>query len=165
MTAVISPRERLAVALEIAAAKTKGGLGQIGIDARVSSRQIANAVQARPVASIEFLRLCAAIGLDPLPDVPHAMVKPAKFDSGFFALALRLRLRLNKHSTRHAAHIVGVRPATISRAAAGDALSIGTLLKLCLYCQQHPFSFFPVSRETHQTNKDVNTSSQVGAAA
>lgn len=164
MTAIINPRERLAVALEIAAAKTKGGLGQIAVDAKVSSYQIANAVQARPVASVEYLRLCAVIGLDPLPEIPHEMVKPAKFDAGFFALALRMRRRLNKHSTRHAGHLVGVQAATISRAEAGDELSIGVLLKLCLYVRQHPFAFFPVSRETKQTN-DVNTSSQVGAAA
>ena len=71
----ISPREALALALD-----PYGDVAQIAIRAGVSPRQMMNAQSGRPVATIAYLRICAAIGFDPLPAIPHPIPKPSDFD-------------------------------------------------------------------------------------
>jgi DNA-binding XRE family transcriptional regulator len=150
-----SPREALAEVLgAIRQSDDLITLAQIATTAGITSRQMANALHARPVNAVAHLRLCAALGFDPLPEIPHPMVSPADFDFVVLSLALRLRRRLNNQTQRECAKAVGTSAKTIVDMERARAHSIGVLLRTCVYVGVHPFGYFRpvkvpiVSRET-----------------
>jgi hypothetical protein len=146
-----SPREDLAVALDVA--ENVWTRARIAALSGVSPRQAANAIMGRPVATVAHLRLCAALGLDPLPQFPHAQVAPADFDFVVFALAMRMARALKKHTEREAAAVMKVSPSTVCRIENAHEMTITVVLKACAYVQMHPFAYFKpapgdVPRET-----------------
>lgn len=132
-----SPRERLAGALAL----VRNTL-ELPVKAGVSARQVANAINGRPVATIAYLRLCMAIGLDPMPGrLLLARQRPCNFDFGMFSLGFRLRRRVNRHSEREAANLIGVSASTVCRIEAGTKMQIGVVLRTCAYIDAHVYHY------------------------
>jgi len=161
-----SPRERLAGALAV-----QTNLGDVAKRAGVSPRELVNAINARPVNTIAFLRIAAAIGFDPCPELPHDLAVPADFSFDFFGMGLFMRRGLSKHSDREAAKFIGVAPSTICRIERGDTVSIGVVLRACAYIGLSPFSYLisaikqqntkgNVSRETSPSSKQEEQTKQ-----
>lgn len=135
------PSERLAAALEPYGERH---LGTLARQADLSARQMGNAVLGRPLATSGFLRLCAALKIDPLPDLPWwPWVAPPNGDFDFVLLAMGLRITrgLHKHTERQAGEAMGASGATVNRLEQGDRLSIGSVLRACRYIGQHPFGY------------------------
>jgi DNA-binding XRE family transcriptional regulator len=138
-----SPREDLAAALDVA--HNVWTRAKIAALAGVSPRQAANAIAGRPVSTVAHLRLCVALGLDPLPQFPHAQVAPANFDFVVFALAMRMARALKKHTEREAAAAMKVSPSTVCRIENAHEMTITVILKVCVYVGAHPFGYFKVA--------------------
>lgn len=131
-----SPRERLAGALALY--PKKDALFKAG----VTPRQIANAEMGAPVATIPYLRLCMAIGYDPMPGYQIVTEQPPRdFEFHYFAIAFRITRGLKGHSDRQAAREIGVSASTICRIERGDKMFIGVVMRACSYMQRHPFQF------------------------
>lgn len=144
--------------------------------AGVHPRLAANAIAARPVATIYYLRLCAAALLNPAPAIifDGAIPAPSDFDFGQFACGFKITRGLRKHSDRDAASACGISPSTVGRLEAAEAVQIGVALRACAYVGLHPYKFFKplnvggysgpsVSRETLQSGDRAAASP--GAAA
>jgi hypothetical protein len=138
----IPPREALAQALD-----PYGDVARIAIRAGVTDRQIMNAQSGRPVATIAYLRICAAIKYDPSPDLhgdnPWHFPEPQTFQSAALAVAFRIRRGLNGHIEDDAAKLMHLSRSTVSRIENGHEMQIGVVLKACNYLNMHPFRFFP----------------------
>jgi DNA-binding XRE family transcriptional regulator len=140
---MISPRERLAGALatyadHVALAQAAG----------VSAREMANAIEARPVNAIAYLRLCVAANYDPLPELPHARPpKPSDFDFSFFAAGFLMRRAINGHTDRQAGKVIDVAPATICRIESANVMSIGVVMRACRYIGVHPYGYCAVPQK------------------
>jgi transcriptional regulator with XRE-family HTH domain len=130
--------------------------GQIAAAAGVSPAQVSNLIVGQPVSAIAFLRLCCAMAIDPLPQINHPWVRPGTFDFHLFALAFIIRRGLKQQSERAAAADIGIGAATIVRIERGDALSIGTVLKACIYIGCHPYSYFARPELAGQYLKNVS---------
>ena len=106
-------------------------VAQIAINAGITARQMANAIHARPVNAIAHLRLCAALGFDPLPQIPHPLVPPSDFDFVLLSLALRLKRRLLDQTQRECATAIGTSAKTVVDMERGRAHGIGVVLRTC----------------------------------
>ena len=135
----ISPREALAQALD-----PYGDIWRIAVKAGVTDRQMMNAQSGRPVATIAYLRICAAIGYNPLPSIPYDTPQPSDFDFAFFSMAFRMKRALSGHSDRNAAEVVNISPSTICRIERADAMFIGVVLRACEYIGIHPWGYCAV---------------------
>ena len=145
----LTPREQLATVLaHIGVTRGRDDARKAG----VSVMQLANAIMARPITAVAYLRLCVAYGFDPLPEIPHAPVgTPTDFDHCLLAIGFRLIRATNGHTVRDVGKLIGVSPVTVFRVEQGHAMSIGVVLRACRYLKRHPFSFLrvpAVSRET-----------------
>ena len=156
-----SPRDRLAQALD-----PYGDIAGIAVKAGVTARQMMNAQSARPVTTVAYLRICAAIRFDPAPDIPKYAAfpdTPSDFDFAFFSMAFWMKRGMNLHTDRQAAKLVGVSPSTICRIERGDAMFIGVVIRACKYIEIHPFGYFCVPNPPHvgagvsRGTKDNNT--------
>jgi hypothetical protein len=123
-------------------------LVELATKAGVGVKTIAKAASGRPVPTIEHLRLCTAIELDPMAGVGPAYFglkagypEPADFIFGFFALALTLRQRFSHHGYYKASEIIGIQGRTLERLKAGHAMPIGPVLRACSYIGAHPFTY------------------------
>lgn len=120
--------------------------------AGVNARQIANAASARPVATVPFLRICIAFGFDPLPQIPHLPpVEPRDFDHERFALGFKIGRCLKGQSEREAAAAIDVSPSTVSRLERGHLMSIGVILRACVFLESHPFGWLRVPSVPRET--------------
>lgn len=135
----ISPREALAQALD-----PYGDIARIAVAAGVSPRQMMNAQSARPVATVAYLRICAAIRFNPLSALPHIIPEPSDFDFAFFSMAFFIKRRLNGHNDREAAAAIEASATTVCRIERGDAMFIGVVLRACQYIGISPFGYFCV---------------------
>lgn len=144
---MISPRERLAQALETAASTRPFKLAGIAKDAGVDIKVIANAARARPVSTISYLRIAAAIALDPLPELPHSGFPVADFDTAFFAMGFFIARGLKRHSQAEAATELGIKPLTIAKLEHGTELPIGVVLRACRYIGVHVAGYLRTSEK------------------
>lgn len=137
----ISPREALAQALD-----PYGDVANIAIRAGVSPRQMMNAQSGRPVATVAYLRICAAIRFDPAPEL-HSdewhWPEPQGFCFPQFAVGFRIRRNLKLHTEADAANAMGLSKSTVSRIENAHEMQIGVVLKACTYLGMHPFRMFP----------------------
>jgi hypothetical protein len=137
----LSPRERLAQALQ-----NVTDIARCAHRAGVTPREFANAQVKRPCPTIPFLRICVAIGHDPLPELPHKMPeKPSDFDFGFFSMAFRMKRAMLGLTEIGAGHALLVLPATIRRIERGDKLQISVVLRACVMIGVHPFGYLAVT--------------------
>ena len=145
----LSPREKLATVLaHIGADRGRNNARKAG----VSVIQFANAVMGRPTTTVAYLRICVAYRIDPLPELPHPNVTiPTDFDHCLLAIGFRLRRHMNKHTVRDVAKLINVSPVTVFRVENGHAMSIGVVLRVCRYLDQHPFAFLRVSIVSRET--------------
>jgi hypothetical protein len=161
-----TPRETLAAVLEY---RGRDALEGLATEAGVPFAAASNAWHARPVNTVQFLRLCIALGLNPMPEIATTMPgKPADLDRSLLGAGLKIRRGLNDHSLRDAADSVGVAHSTIRRMEAGDAVSIAAVLGACRYVGVHPFGYLQrenVSRESTVTARRGDDSRVVAAAA
>jgi hypothetical protein len=158
------PRQILRDALSAKCTLTQNPVScliELATKAGVSVRSIAKATAGGPLSTIDHLRLCAAIEVDPMAGLGPAHYGlhlrfpiPSDFDFNFFAFALRLRQRLNRHPDDKACRIIGIKSGTLDRLKAAHAEQIGPVLRACAYVGVHPFGYFRtvpltcVSRET-----------------
>ena len=138
----ISPREALAQALD-----PYGDVWRIAVKAGVTDRQIMNAQSGRPVATIAYLRICAALQFDPCPalhgDDPWQFPAPQTFMFPALAISFRVVRFLNLHTEVQAAASMQLSKSTVSRIENAHEMQIGVVLKACKYVNSHPFRFFP----------------------
>jgi hypothetical protein len=138
----------------------------IAAAAGVSPRQVANLIVGRPVKATSFLRLCVALGHDPLPELPHStLAKPADLDMLSLAVGCKMRRAMNKHTIRDAGPIMDVSHITVSRVENAESVSIGVVLAVCRYIGVHPFNCMAVEKGTKAGTADVsceNTTISVG---
>lgn len=115
--------------------------------AGVSPRQVSNLIVGRPVKANAFLRLCAALNHDPLPELPHSpLIYPANFDHAMMAMGCKIKRGLNGHDLDAASKAIGFSRATISRVENAHVMSIGVVLKVCAYIGVHPFNYFQLEK-------------------
>jgi hypothetical protein len=121
---------------------------ELGTKAGVGVKTIARATSGGHISTDEYLRLCAAIEFDPMAGFGPAYYgrhssfpEPADFDFGFFALALQLRQRLNRHSDNAASRLIGIKGGSLARLKAGYREPVGSVLRACVYIQVHPFGY------------------------
>jgi hypothetical protein len=137
-------------------------LVELADKAGVSIHSIAKASIGNPVNTIDHLRLCAALEVDPLGGMGPAhyglhkgFPTPSSFDFAFFAMGLIMRQRLNRHDNYKACKAIGIKAGTLERLKMGHAQPIGPVLRACGYIGVHPFGYcavvkaVPVSRETN----------------
>ena len=156
-----SPRERLAGAL---AAFSNADVPKIAAAAGVSALQVANALKGRPVGASAYLRLCAACGYNPAPDLPFPRQPPSDFLFGFFGMGFFVIRGHKKHTDRQAAKIIEVAPATICRLERGDAVSIGVVLRGCAYIGLSPFAYCAVQQGALPAAKTQKVSRETSSA-
>jgi hypothetical protein len=114
-------------------------------------RHVFRARAGRPVNAGAFLALCGAAGIDPVDGSARSPKRvPAGIAWSLVGEGLRITRRLRREELRSAARHVRLSPATLSRAEAGDALSIESLLAVCRFIGVHPehYACERVSRET-----------------
>lgn len=132
--------------------------------AGVGVKAIAKAAGGGHIPTIDHLRLCAAIEIDPMAGLGPtlygmgiAFPEPADFDPHLLSLGLQLRQQLNRHTYGEACKAMGVKAGTLQRLIAGRKQPIGATLRACSYVVVHPFGYFKpaqnflsgsVSRET-----------------
>lgn len=145
-----NPGERLAVYLR----RRMAEYSQFAWRAGVNSRQAANAVLGRPVATIPYLRLATACGFDPCPDLPAPAVEPSDFDAALFGLALNIRRQLREDSDRDAAEIMGLSASTVCRIEKGHIVNIGVVLSACRYIGVHPFGYLAPQQKKPTAQND-----------
>jgi hypothetical protein len=115
--------------------------------AGVSPREVSNLIVGRPVKANAFLRLCAALRHDPLPDLPHSpLIYPADFDHVLFAMACKMKRAMNQHTVGQAGDVMDMSGFTVSRVENGHITSIGVVLKVCRYVGVHAFQYFQLGK-------------------
>jgi hypothetical protein len=135
--------------------------------AGVGVKTIAKASGGHPIPTVDHLRLCAAIELDPLAGIGpshYGLQKryptPSTFDFGFFSMGFRLKQRLNRHSDRKACQVIGIKAGTLKRLKLAHALPIGPVLRACAYIGVHPFGYFAVQKILGDVSLDLLKSSE-----
>lgn len=114
------------------------------------------AKKGHPISASDFLKLCAAIGLDPVNPLQLVPMRGlGDLDHRFLAMGLTIRMSLNGHSLRSAARAMEVSHTAVKRLCDGVPTSVGTVIQACKYLGQHPFGLCTpqsgtplVSRET-----------------
>ena len=140
-----SPSERLAIELNrIGAHLASGYCAKAGI----TLNELRKAMTGKQIKVGSYLRICAAIGFDPCPDLPHAMVEPGEFNALAFAMAFRIKRGLRGHDYEEAGAAMGFKPATVRRIEYGNPTSVSVMMKAAKYMQLHAFSWVsrPVSK-------------------
>ena len=130
-----SPAELLATALD----NTLIPLSHLASKARITPFHAERAIRGRLVTTGPYLRLCVALGLNPLPEVPHAEPVLGDFDSVMLAMRLRLHRNFNDRSVVEAASESGLQIDSLSRLERADRMAIHYVLKACRYVGIHPF--------------------------
>jgi hypothetical protein len=140
-----SPSERLAVELNRIGAHLASGYCA---KARITLNELRKAMTGKQVQVGSYLRICAAIGFDPCPDLPHPMVEPGDFNALAFAMAFRIKRGLRGHDYEEAGVAMGLKPATVRRIEYGNPTSVSVMIKSAKYMQLHAFSWVirPVSK-------------------
>lgn len=106
------------------------------------ARAVRRARSGIPINADAHLKLCAALGSDP---VTGAKIEPHRIgDLHWQSLATALRIGLLQR------HVFGLRPAgkvvrvsysAIGRVKRGEPVAIENVLKVCKYLKRHPFDF------------------------
>jgi hypothetical protein len=136
--AAISPRDALAAHLD---ALKPGECCDLASRCGISTKQAANALLGRPVATIPFLRISIATDFDPFPELPHERTPLGDFDFAAFATAFRLTRGILRLSERSSARFLNVSAATICRLENADPMFIGVILRACRFIGVHPFAY------------------------
>jgi hypothetical protein len=137
-----TPRERLAAFLQ---AKGIKATAEFAHKAGITTRHAANALTGRPVATVPYLRICAALGFDPLPELSYRIPEPADFDFAFFAMGFKIARGLKGDKDRTAADAIGgISASTICRIELAHIMGIGVVLRACRYIGLHPFGYLRV---------------------
>lgn len=157
----MTPRTNLARAF---ARIEQAEIPSIAAKAGVSARQVSNLIVGRPVKTIAFLRLCVALGHDPLPHLPHSpLARPADFDFAMLAMGCVIRRGLNKHTIRDAADAMGISHVTVSRIENAHGMSIAVVLAVCRYVQVHPFNYLAIEKMSHSGTAVVSREKHAAA--
>jgi hypothetical protein len=130
----------------------------IGKAAGVPGRAVGAAIARRPINAECHLRLCAALGVDPAPDLKAPRAEPGPFDHLQMAMGFKMRRMMNGHSVRAAGKVVGISGFTVSRLENGHLVSIGVVVRACRYIGVHPFGYLRVG---HTWNTHSNALSSV----
>ena len=109
--------------------------------ASVPLRIAANAMSARPVAAVSYLKICRAINFDPTPTLKAETPLGLEFDFQYLGIALRVRRGVNNHSDREAAKVMGIGASTVCRVERGEPVQIGSVFRICNYLGVHPFGY------------------------
>jgi hypothetical protein len=137
-------------------------LTELAAKAGIGIKSIARASIGGPLSTVDHLRLCCAVEVDPMAGFGTAhyglrkgFPPPSDFDFDFFALGLKLRQRLNRHPDDKTCREIGIKHNTLTRLKLGYAEQIGPVLRACAYIRVHPFGYLAVvmapsivSRET-----------------
>jgi hypothetical protein len=142
MTARATPRETLAAILEYRGRDTLKATAE---HAGVAFSAACNAYCARPVDTVHYLRLCIAVGFNPMPEIPADLpFFPSDFDRKLLAAGLVIRRTLNRHSLRECGDAIGIGHTTVCHIEAGDPVSISAVFGACRYIGVHPFGYLTV---------------------
>lgn len=119
----VSPAKRLADALAPLDREARLLLAE---RAGVAEIAVSRARGQCSVTADNFLRLCAAIGIDPTPDIPRAPVRAriGWLDHATLGLGIRSTRYANKHSIRDAVKASRISLTTISPMEHGQPVSI-----------------------------------------
>lgn len=147
----LAPIKRLSAALK--AVTDDGEPGKVVALAKVAgvdgiyARRAAKGIAINVVA---YLKLCAALGLDPVSGDP-SLIEPydGELQWNYVGLALKGQRFLREHTIAEAKKVIGgISDATISRVENGQECSIEHFLSICIYLNRHPYSLlapmFPV---------------------
>lgn len=108
------------------------------------------------ISAGNLIRICGAIGLDPMTLEPCECQALGEFSLGLFALGLNIRRRLRKHSLRKVAAAAGLKHLSVHRAEGREPVAIKATLAICKYIGVHPFKYCAdpnASRETAETSQ------------
>lgn len=147
----MSPAQKLAEAL---ARQTDHA--SVAKRAGVNLVAMANALRGRRIDAVSHLRLAAAIGFNPCPDLLADVPAPADFNFAFFGMGFYLRRGLNRHSHGQAAEIIGVAPQSVCRLERGERMAISVVLRGCTYIGLSPFGYFTMQNVLSPANVNVS---------
>jgi hypothetical protein len=122
--------------------RAPGELAALAVSAGVPRRIVSRAAAGQPINASAYLKICSAIGLDPVtgkecPSVIHW----GDIQWWFFACGLKVTRMLRKLSIRDVVLLTGVSGATISRTEAGRPISAENYLALCAFIGVHPHHY------------------------
>lgn len=142
----MTPITRLKAALKPAPRQVLDAIASTGIEPRLIRR----AVVGQQVNASTHLRLCAAIGIDPVTGNVAATKHVGDLHRTSLGSALRMRRIVDKLRREPAAKQIGVSYATLRRLEYGEPVFIEAVLAACRWLDRHPYEFCSpyISRET-----------------
>lgn len=109
--------------------------------ADVDRRLISRVLAGQPINASAYLKLCGALGLDPVTGKPVPATAIGNIEWWFFAGDLREKRIAKKLTCRAAAEEAGIAPTTFFRAEAGISVSAESYLALCRFIGLHPHHY------------------------
>ena len=122
-------------------AAERAGLAALAVRADVPRRAISRILAGQPVNAGTYLRVCGALGIDPVTGESCPPVGGFDIQWWLFACGVKMTRMLHQFSTRRAARLIKVSGATISRAEAGRPISAESYLALCAFIGTHPHHY------------------------
>lgn len=125
------------------------GIAATGIEPRLIRR----AIVGQSINASTHLRLCAAIGSDPVTQEAKPASRIGEFHRPSLASAIRIHRIVEKVRRRAAAERMGLKVPTLCRIEYGEPVSIEAVLIACKWIGRHPYDFCSpyISRETSET--------------
>lgn len=118
-------------------------------------RHAINGAKGHPTDAGDYLRLCAAIGIDPMDGHRDTSHVPGELDRKLFAAGVRLTRYGRKQTMRDAAKEMGMSATTLCMIENGMVRSIDSMLAACRYVGVHPCHY--VLRETEPKTKALQS--------
>lgn len=104
------------------------------------------------VSAPDFLKLCAALGVDPMTAAASHPCRIGDLDRALLGAGMQIQRRLRGDSYRKAARVAMLSYSAILRVERGEITSVRTVLRACAYIGVHPFHYCAdVSRESTET--------------
>lgn len=126
---------------------------------------INKAAGRRPISANHLLRLCAAIGLDPMTGQSIERRQAADIDRNALAIAIKLTMKLRGHSQRKAAESVNTTNTTWHRLINEAPVTIDSVLAGTRYVGRHPFDYLIPADVSRETNGETSSRSNNQEAA
>lgn len=107
----------------------------------VNPRAARDAAKGLPISADHFLRLAAAVGLDPMTGAAIAPRVVGALDLKTLGAAIQITLGLHGNSKRAAAKATGLSAMAIVRLIRGERVSIDTLMRACRHFGTDAFGY------------------------
>lgn len=164
---ILSPAEILGKALEPYRDHALRKLAERACVTMEEIRRAYSCAHGRSMPADVHLRLCLAIGIDPVDGHTMQPQPPRGIAAHSLAIALQQKRIERNHDNRTAARIMGISISTLSRLENAKVRSIDSMIAVCRYIGKNPFDYLnaDVSRETADGNNGNKLTEQENKSA